>query len=86
MMLALPRPGEDAAALAERFHDALQRDRRPMLIVWADSDLFLTLASGQRLAARIGRQIDHVVEGAGHALPEDDGPLVGRLIADWMRS
>jgi pimeloyl-ACP methyl ester carboxylesterase len=53
-------------------------------MIWAESDLFLTLASGQRLASRIGRHIDHVVRGAGHALPEDEGPLLGRLIADWL--
>jgi haloalkane dehalogenase len=86
MMGTVPRPGEDAAAMAERFYDALRRDPRPMLIVWAESDLYLTLASGQRLAARIGREIDHVVAGAGHALPEDEGPLLGRLIADWLRT
>jgi haloalkane dehalogenase len=79
-----PPDDEAAAAQADRFYDALRRDPRPMLFMWADSDLFLTLASGQRLASRIGRRIDHVIENAAHALQEDQGPLIGRLIVDWL--
>ena len=87
MMLAVPAPGDAAAAAAaDETYEALRRDERPMLIVWAEGDLFLTLASGQRFASRIGRQIDHVIPGAAHALPEDAGPEVARLIADWLRA
>ena len=86
MMARVAAPGDEvAAAASERFYAALRDDRRPMLMLWADSDLFLTLASGQRLASKIGRRIDHVIENAGHALQEDQGPLVGRLIAAWLR-
>jgi haloalkane dehalogenase len=87
MMLSIP-PADDvaAAAAAEEFYEALRGDRRPMLILWAEADLFLTLASGQRLASRIGRRIDHVIADAGHALQEDQGPRIGTLIADWLRS
>lgn len=87
MMASVP-PADDPAGIAgaDAFYDALRRDPRPMLALWADSDSFLTLASGQRLMSRIGRQIDHVVPGAGHALQEDQGELVGRLIAEWLRS
>ena len=86
MMAAVP-PGDDeeTVAAAEEFYGALREDPRPMLILWADSDLFLTLASGRRLAASIGRRIDHVIASAGHSLQEDEGELVGRLIADWLR-
>jgi haloalkane dehalogenase len=85
MMAAVPAPDDPATAeLADRFYGALRSDERPMLILWADADLFLTLASGQRLAARIGRTIDHVITGAGHSLQEDRGELIGRLIADWL--
>ena len=66
--------------------DGLLRDQRPMLILWGQDDLILTVASGERLAARIGRQIDHLVPQAGHGLQEDQGPLVGTLIADWLIS
>jgi haloalkane dehalogenase len=85
MMSSVP-PADDAAAIraADGFYDALRRDTRPMLSLWGAADPFLTLASGQRLMSRIGRQIDHVVEDAGHALQEDQGELVGRLIADWL--
>lgn len=55
-----------------------------MLMICGESDLFLTLASGQRLAARIGRRIDHVIPGAGHGLQEDRGDLDGGLIAEWL--
>jgi haloalkane dehalogenase len=73
----------DAAAFGG-LQDALREDRRPMLVLWAEHDLFLTLASGQRLTSRIGRRIDHVIPEAGHALQEDQGPLIGRLIAEWL--
>ena len=86
MSTVAPLEDEDATADAERFYEALRRDTRPMLMLWADSDLFLSLASGQRLASRIGREIDHVIEDAGHGLQEDQGPLIGRLIADWLRA
>ena len=86
MMAAMPPADSDeTAAAAVAFYARLRDDARPMLILWAESDLFLTLASGQRLAARIGRRIDHVIRDAGHSLQEDQGELVGRLIADWLR-
>jgi haloalkane dehalogenase len=75
---------KSSAAAAETFFDSLRRDPRPMLILWAESDVFLTLASGQRFAARIGRQIDHVIPEAGHTLLEDQGEMIGELIADWL--
>ena len=85
MMMSVPPPDdEDAIAAAEAFCDALRRDPRPMLIIWAESDLFLTLASGQRLASRIGRQVDHVIPSAGHGLQEDAGPEIGRLVTAWL--
>jgi haloalkane dehalogenase len=86
MARVLPADAAEAAAQADSFYAALRRDRRPMLVLWADSDLFLSLASGQRLVARMGREIDHVIPDAGHGLQEDQGPLVGRLIADWLRA
>ncbi len=87
MMASVP-PADDARgiAVADAFYDALRRDERPMLSLWGASDPFLTLASGQRLMSRIGRQLDHVVADAGHALQEDQGERVGGLIADWLRS
>jgi haloalkane dehalogenase len=85
MMAAVPpADSEQAAAAGDAFYAALRDDPRPMLVLWADTDLFLTLASGQRLAARIGRRVDHVIRDAGHSVQEDRGELVGRLIVDWL--
>jgi haloalkane dehalogenase len=85
--MSVPRPDDHtAAAAAESLYDALRRDSRPVLMLWAEHDLFLTLASGQRLASRIGRHIDHVIPDAGHALQEDQGPIIGELISEWLLS
>jgi haloalkane dehalogenase len=85
MMSRVRSPDEEEAVTeAEQFYEALRSDPRPMLMLWADSDLFLSLASGQRMATRMGREIDHVIPDAGHGLQEDQGELIGRLIADWL--
>ena len=85
LMISAPRMDDKGAlALAEAWFGALRRDPRPMLMIWAEGDLFLTLASGQRLASRIGRNIDHVLRDSGHALQEDQGPMIGKLIAEWL--
>jgi haloalkane dehalogenase len=85
--MSVPR-SDDIKALAamDAFLDALRRDSRAMLMLWGERDLILGLQSGQRLAARIGRRIDHVIPDAGHGLQEDQGPMVGGLIADWLLS
>lgn len=67
-----------------RLYDALRDDPLPVLMLWGELDAVLTLATGQRLASAIGRRIDHVIPGAGHGLQEDQGELVGSLIADWL--
>ena len=82
--MSVPRNPDEA--LVDAFHDALRRDPRPVLTMWGEHDLFLTLASGQRMAARLGRGIDHVIPEAGHALQEDQGPMIAALIADWLDS
>src|SRR5262249_10823695 len=68
----------------QRVVEGLRADTRPILLLWGEEDLVLTLASGERLASSIGRRIDHVIPSAGHGLQEARGPLVGRLIADWL--
>ena len=83
--MSVPRmDDEDAVAAADAFYAALGRDSRPVLMIWAESDLILTLASGERLASRIGHRIDHVIPDAGHGLQEDQGPMIGELIAEWL--
>jgi pimeloyl-ACP methyl ester carboxylesterase len=53
-------------------------------MLWADSDPVIPLATGQRFAATLGGEIDHVIADAGHFLQEDAGPLIGETIAGWL--
>jgi haloalkane dehalogenase len=80
------RDDETALAAFDAVLADLSRDSRPMLMLWGECDLFIGLASGQRLASQIGRRIDHVIPEAGHGLQEDQGPMVGELIAGWLLS
>jgi haloalkane dehalogenase len=85
--MSVPRvaPDEPVPAM-EDLLEGLRLDPRPILFLWGRDDLILTMTSGERLASRIGRKIDHVIPDAGHGLQEDQGPLVGGLIADWLAS
>jgi haloalkane dehalogenase len=74
-------PGADAG---QRVLEALRDDRRPTLMLWADSDPVLPLSTGERFAAAIGRETPRTIEDASHFLQEDQGPLIGRLIAEWL--
>jgi len=67
-----------------RLYDALRREPIPVLMCWGELDIVLPLPIGQRLAHAIGRRIDHVIPGAGHGLPEDQGELLATLIVDWL--
>ena len=57
---------------------------RPKLVLWADSDPVLPLETGKRFAEAIGTDVAHVIAHASHFLQEDQGPLIGSLIADWL--
>jgi haloalkane dehalogenase len=74
-------PGAEAG---QRVLEALRSDTRPKLILWADSDPVLTLETGERFAAVLGAEIDHVIPDAGHFLQEDAGAEIGELIAGWL--
>jgi haloalkane dehalogenase len=83
--LLIPQsPDAPGAAAGQRVLEALREDRRPALTLWADSDPVLPLAVGESFAAAIGRTAPRVIENASHFLQEDQGPLIGRLIADWL--
>ena len=84
--LILPlTPDAPGAAAGQRVLEALRRDRRPKLVLWADSDPVLPLVEvGERLANALGTKVEHVIANAGHFLQEDAGPEIGRLIADWL--
>jgi len=83
--LMIPRtPDEPGAAEGQRVLDALADDPRPKLVLWADSDPIISLRTGERFAAAIGTEVAHTIPDAGHFLQEDQGPLIGRLIAEWL--
>jgi haloalkane dehalogenase len=84
--MCVPKPGEEATSNYDTIAEGLRGDERPMLMLWGRDDLILTVASGERLASSIGRKLDHVIPQAGHGLQEDQGPMVGELIADWLVS
>jgi haloalkane dehalogenase len=85
--LMIPRsPYAPGAEAGQRVHDALKQDRRPTLMLWADSDPVLPLSVGERFAESIGRERPRTIPEASHFLQEDQGPLIGGLIADWLSS
>jgi haloalkane dehalogenase len=83
--LMIPRsPEEPGAAAGQVVQDALREDRRPKLVLWADSDPILPPGVGERFAEAIGGPAPRPIAGASHFLQEDQGPLIGSLIADWL--
>jgi haloalkane dehalogenase len=83
--LMLPqRPDDPGAAAGQRVLEALREDRRPTLMLWGDSDPVLPLSVAEHFAESIGRPPPRPIENASHFLQEDQGPLIGSLIADWL--
>lgn len=83
--LMIPRsPQEPGAAAGQRVQDALREDRRPTLTLWADSDPILPPSVGERFAQAIDVSPPRPIENASHFLQEDQGPLIGALIAEWL--
>ncbi len=85
LLIALT-PDAPGAAAGERVLQALRGDRRPTLMLWADSDPILPLATGERFAQAIGQPPPRPIKDAGHFLQEDQGPQIGRLIGEWLTS
>jgi haloalkane dehalogenase len=77
-------PEDPGAAAGQRVQAALKEDRRPTLMLWADSDPVLPPEVGEGFARAIGRTAPRAIPEASHFLQEDQGPLIGRLIADWL--
>jgi haloalkane dehalogenase len=85
--LMLPTsPDAPGAEAGQRVLDALRSDSRPKLILWADSDPVIPLATGHRFAETLGAELDGVIADASHFLQEDAGPEIGARIADWLGS
>ena len=85
-LLVPTTPDAPGAAAGARVLDALRSDVRPRLMLWAAEDPVLPLRTGERFAAALGGELDHVIPAAGHFLQEDAGPQIGALVADWLRS
>jgi pimeloyl-ACP methyl ester carboxylesterase len=77
-------PSSPGAEAGQRVHDALKDDRRPTLCLWADSDPIIPPSTGERFAESIGSPPPRAIPDASHFLQEDQGPLIGGLIADWL--
>jgi haloalkane dehalogenase len=85
--LLIPQtPDSPGAAAGAQVQEALRSDPRPTLMLWADSDPVLPLSVGERFAESIGRESPRVIQDASHFLQEDQGPLIGRSIAEWLSS
>jgi haloalkane dehalogenase len=83
--LLIPQtPDAPGAPAGQRVLAALHDDQRPTLMLWADSDPVLPLSTGERFAQAIGQPPPRTVADASHFLQEDQGPLIGSLIADWL--
>jgi len=81
-------PDAPGAAEGRAVAEAMLADRRPSLLMWADSDPALPLDPVGRQVQALFPTADEltVIEEAGHFLQEDQGEQVGALIADWLRT
>ncbi|HYM57728.1 MAG TPA: haloalkane dehalogenase [Solirubrobacteraceae bacterium] len=79
-------PDAPGARAGRRVLDALREDRRPVLMLWADEDPVLPPRVGEAFARALGQPSPTTIPRAGHFLQEDQGPLIGETIAEWLRS
>jgi haloalkane dehalogenase len=81
-------PDAPGAAEGQAVARAMLSDRRPALLLWADSDPALPLDPVGRQVQSLFPTADKVtvIEEAGHFLQEDQGEQIGALIADWLRT
>ena len=79
-------PEAPGAAEGRAVAEALARDNRPALLLWADSDPVLPLNPAGYGMQRLLPTVEDltVVEDAGHFLQEDQGERLGALIAGWL--
>ena len=79
-------PEEPGAVEGQAVAEALTRETRPALLLWADSDPSLPLDPVGRLVQALFPTADEltVIEDASHFLQEDQGERIGRIVADWV--
>ncbi|MCO5314885.1 MAG: haloalkane dehalogenase [Solirubrobacterales bacterium] len=81
-------PDAPGADVGQATMEALLADRRPHLLLWADSDPALPLDPVGRLVQLIFPNAAPltVIENAGHFLQEDRGEEIGRIITGWLQA
>ena len=83
--LMLPTTPESPGAEAgQRTLDALRGDSRPALVLWAENDPIIPPKVGARFADALGYAEPRLIPEASHFLQEDQGALLGGLIAEWL--
>jgi haloalkane dehalogenase len=83
--LMLPTsPDMPGAEAGQRTLDALTRDDRPKLVLWAEQDRILDRRTGERFAQALGTEVAEWIPDAGHFLQEDAGAAIGAHIARWL--
>jgi haloalkane dehalogenase len=81
-------PDAPGAAEGRAVIEAMTRDTRPALLLWADSDPALPLEPLGGLVQALFPTAPEltVIEDASHFLQEDQGERIGRLVADWLKA
>jgi pimeloyl-ACP methyl ester carboxylesterase len=64
----------------------MREDERPVLMLWGAEDPVLPPQVGVAFASALGQSAPRAIPDAGHFLQEDQGPLIGETIADWLGS
>jgi haloalkane dehalogenase len=83
--LILPTtPEAVGAAEGKRVADGLRGDKRPSLVLWADSDPILPFSVGERVSSELNLPPPRRIEDASHFLQEDAGERIGAVIAEWL--
>jgi haloalkane dehalogenase len=79
-------PDAPGAAEGQATQEALLKDERPVLLLWADSDPALPLEPVGRAVQGLFPTAEPltVIENASHFLQEDQGDKIGQMIADWL--
>lgn len=77
-------PDAPGAAEGRALAEALRRDDRPTLLLWADSDPVLPFAVGEEISTRLRMPAPVKIANAGHYLQEDAGAEIGETIAAWL--
>jgi haloalkane dehalogenase len=79
-------PDAPGAAEGRKVAEAMLRDRRPSLLMWADSDPALPLDPVGRQVQALFPTADAltVIDDTSHFLQEDQGEQIGALIVDWL--